>query len=83
MTTLNAELRTFCEARHDHPRTLPAPATCAIGRDGVIRRAFIDTDCTTRANPPTSSPPSTPWPEATSRHRPWTGALNPPRGPHP
>ncbi|MGW7358313.1 peroxiredoxin-like family protein [Streptomyces sp. NPDC054802] len=34
-----------------HPRTLPLPATYVIGRDGVIRWAFVDTDYTTRAEP--------------------------------
>jgi hypothetical protein len=36
----------------DHPRTLRVPATYVIGRDGVIRWAFVDTDYTTRAEPP-------------------------------
>ena len=36
---------------HGHPRTLPLPATYVIGRDGVIRWAFVDTDYTARAEP--------------------------------
>jgi peroxiredoxin len=34
-----------------HARTLPLPATFVIGRDGVIRWAFVDTDYTKRAEP--------------------------------
>jgi peroxiredoxin len=34
-----------------HPRTLPLPATYVIGRDRVIRWAFVNTDYTTRAEP--------------------------------
>ncbi|MFY9932606.1 MAG: peroxiredoxin-like family protein [Streptosporangiaceae bacterium] len=34
-----------------HARTLPLPATYVIGRDGVIRWAFVDTDYTKRAEP--------------------------------
>ncbi|GAA5077533.1 hypothetical protein GCM10023336_68360 [Streptomyces similanensis] len=34
-----------------HPRTLPPAATYVIDRDGVIRWAFVDTDCTNRAEP--------------------------------
>ena len=31
-----------------HARTLPLPATYVIGRDGVIRWAYVDTDYTGR-----------------------------------
>ncbi|MFJ5775572.1 peroxiredoxin-like family protein [Streptomyces sp. NPDC093094] len=34
-----------------HARTLPLPATYVIGRDGIVRWAFVDTDYTRRAEP--------------------------------
>lgn len=34
-----------------HPRTLPMPATYVVDRAGTIRRAFVDTDYTARAEP--------------------------------
>jgi peroxiredoxin len=35
-----------------HPRSLLLPATYVIDRDGTIRWAFVNTDYTTRAEPP-------------------------------
>ncbi|WP_137992573.1 peroxiredoxin-like family protein [Streptomyces vilmorinianum] len=38
-------------ANAGHARTLPLPATFVIGRDGIVRWAFVNTDYTTRAEP--------------------------------